>query len=941
MTYCKKCGATLQPGMKFCTKCGQPIDIQPQAPIQQSNMNKPQCPQPLKAMGAPGPQRPQAPTMQQPVRPQAPSMPQQPIQPQRPTMPQRPSMPQNGKGMFTNAVRSVANAMTGGALNRQIAEEQRRAVNQQATDSQAEIRDARAAQQQAERAQLAAEQEAERQRDRRSMEAVDGVDVVRGRTIWNIQPGEIARRISERELEEIEKLKGIIVQEGCTAIIYANGELVSTLSAGAYLFYKSVEEEQDAIKDAIEKAEKEMAEAEKRERDRKRQAEPTFRQLGIVGEVGRGFSWLGRIIFGEKKGEQKEKAKKRKLDYARILARITQAPVLSVYIVSNRLITLTFGGVLGENGELSFQPYHIPIGIHDVEMGVSLQMSINDIHAFATNYLADRNSVSTREIQQMLNGTVETLLRQALRNQNYEQSGLPQDVISNLKTQIQQTINQQVSGISCTQVLNITDNNQDFERFRQVERQLYNTEKELDFMHRTGEFRNRMETEANAQQIASAQNAEQLRHALQAVNKDQLLHDDELEEFVGLLESQKRIRQAKTQEEEFEAMEDLRKNRLVKQEEMEVLEDELAHKKIPREEITEIMRIQSQQNIDTARLKAEWALDDSRTDHDWEREDLERRRNWGIEDEEREREWMQEEKEYNRSFDRKAKEDDYDFQQMMRQREIDKEDHLLARSEQLEDERLAYERQRQDKMDDEQLEANRHQRQMDKLQQMAQMQAQLDQQKYQHEENVATIQSNEQINRDNNFANMTAEQIRAAQLSHLTGDAQVAMANAYNGEKEAETLRQTAKDKEAMMQQMLQMQQQNSNAQMEAMMKMAGMIKDTATSISGAQQQQQQQRIDQLQTENQHQQERIDHTQDTAMNNIAQVSTAAANNLNAFNGGLGGNAQPNVQQTNPQQTAQQEVQPEPIECQCYNCGHTIHIVPGTPNCPDCGAPFQW
>lgn len=98
-------------------------------------------------------------------------------------------------------------------------------------------------------------------------------------------------------------------------------------------------------------------------------------------------------------------------------------------------------------------------------------------------------------------------------------------------------------------------------------------------------------------------------------------------------------------------------------------------------------------------------------------------------------------------------------------------------------------------MDDDQLEANRHQRQMDKLQQMAQMQAQLDQQKYQHEENVATIQSNEQMNRDNHFANMTAEQIRAAQLSHLTGDAQVAMANAYSGEKEAENLRQTAAEK--------------------------------------------------------------------------------------------------------------------------------------------------
>ena len=153
------------------------------------------------------------------------------------------------------------------------------------------------------------------------------------------------------------------------------------------------------------------------------------------------------------------------------------------------------------------------------------------------------------------------------------------------------------------------------------------------------------------------------------------------------------------------------------------------------------------------------------------------------------------------------------------------------------------------------------------------------------------------------------------------------------------------------MQQMLQMQQQNSNAQMEAMMKMAGMIKDTATGISGAQQSQQQQRINQLEEENRRQQERIDHNQDVAMNNISQVSTAAANNLNAFNGGLGGNtagSQAAPQQQVPQQEVpqqevpQQEVpQQELIECQCYNCGHTIHIAPGTPNCPDCGAPFQW
>ena len=65
---------------------------------------------------------------------------------------------------------------------------------------------------------------------------------------------------------------------------------------------------------------------------------------------------------------------------------------------------------------------------------------------------------------------------------------------------------------------------------------------------------------------------------------------------------------------------------------------------------------------------------------------------------------------------------------------------------------------------------------------------------------------------------------------------------------------------------------------------MAGMIKDTATGVSGAIQNAQQQQIDRLQNDNQHQQQRLDHTQDMAMENISKVSSAAAANPNAFGG---------------------------------------------------------
>lgn len=63
----------LQSGMKFCIKCGQPVDLQSQAPKQ--------------------------PMVPQPVRPQVPVMPQA----------HTPQSPQASKGIFANAVRSVAN----------------------------------------------------------------------------------------------------------------------------------------------------------------------------------------------------------------------------------------------------------------------------------------------------------------------------------------------------------------------------------------------------------------------------------------------------------------------------------------------------------------------------------------------------------------------------------------------------------------------------------------------------------------------------------------------------------------------------------------------------------------------------------------------------------------------------------------------------------------
>lgn len=929
---CSKCGNPLKPGQKFCMKCGTPVASAPK-------------------------------------------------------------QTQSGdKGWFTNGVRAVANAVTGGALNRDIQREQQQAVRQQAQADQGVIDEAHQGLQAAERAQLNAEREAEQARNRRNQEAIDGVDVVRGRAIWSIQPGQIARKISERELEEIEKLKGVIVQEGCLAIIFANGELVATLSAGAYQFFKSVEEEKAALNAAVEKAEKELDEKERKAREQRRQQEPTFRELGIVGEIGRAGRWVSRLIFGEKKDEKREKIERRKIDYARILSRVTQAPILSVYIVSERHITMTFAGSKEADGHLAFTPYTIPTKIVDVNIGVSLQLRINDIHQFATNYLADKNIATTMQFEQMLAPSIENTLRQMLRNLDYQTSGLPEPVQNNLKIRILQTINEQLFGIQCERVLQITDSSADFERFRAVERELYCSEQELGYLQRTGEFRNRLALETNKQTIDKATSEEELRYALQQLNRDQLLHDDEMEQFVLLLNAQKRLREAKSQEEEYEALIDIKKSRLVKDDEMAALEDALTHNKIERDSITEIMRIQHQQSVDDARLHAQWALDDQKQDHDWEREDLQRRRNWGIEDEEREREWMHEEQErerewnrdeqeYNRRFSRTQQQDEYDWQKRLREtdfewqnqeRQREAEWQQRQREEQMrrEQEQIEYDRQRQSKFDDVDVLGRKADIAMRNMQTMKEAELRELQEQNRSTETIHSMDTDVEKSRIDAESRMTQEQIAAAHMKDIAGldaAAQAEMAKMMGSgnrvkaemaeQQKEEMLKMAGQQKDEMkemFEKMMAMQQQNQTGQQQQtnmtqqqmmqmmQMMMQGMTQMGAAQVAGVQNmnqqqmdfmqqrfQDQQQRANEYRQDAQRQQDRMDHTLDQSLN---YTTRAHQTDSQSFAQAMGGAPQ-NFQQMPPQQGYQQPVQ------QQYQQPQTP-AEPAAPQvriCPRCGA----
>ena len=892
--------------------------------------------------------------------------------------------------------------------------------------------------------------------------------IVKGRAIWNVQKGEIAHLIKETELINTDGLKGVIVQEGCSAIVFMNGIITSIMQAGIYSF--PTKEPTPAIRPVVP--------SEPKVEDKPNDFTGFANGASAIGRGIRNF------LFGKKKDENPEQHVKRVERTKEKISKLPDFKTCRIYIVSNRLFNLFFDLQVDEEGNYDFAPFVIATKTVDAKIALSLQMQVTNMNEFVGNYLTDQQSVSTVLFQQQLRTCVKNTLTQLLRNLDYQQDGLPEPIVNNLKNRIKSACNEQLYGIEVTKVLDITDESEDFNRFRSAEHDLFVNEKELDYLTRSNEFRNRLEQEKNKQEANQAANAESLRQTLQSINKDKLLSEDEMEQFVMMMDSQKRLREAKTKQEEYEALSDMKKSRLVKEEDIAALENVLAQNKVSRDSIVDLMRAQAEQDLALNKQIAEFKLSDNKKDHDianelkdalhkgklastqldtkriidayqderrkkeddytfaqqqrkddyqfqqeqkledssfnrqkrqndWEFSNQQRQSDWEFNNQQRQQDadfksrvqnedydFQKQQRQQDADFKSRVQNEDYDFQKQQRQQDADfksrvqNEDYDFQKQ-QRQDERDFLKQQRdfqgkvqnddyeflkKQRLDEHQFEQDKRKFQsrvqnedydfqkMQREQALKEEQNQADfmrqrqnkfddldvlerkaaiaqrnmkamkeaelaelQEKNRSAETMQSMNLNVEMNRDNLFANMTAEQIRAAQLSHLSSEAQAEMAKSYSSEKENELRAQQQAEQKALYEQMMQNQMAQNSQNQEMMMKMAQMMQQGMMGMGQQQMAAQQQRYDdqvamkQEYRENaMRQQQRTDHTQDSALDNIGRVSTAAASNMNAY----GGRNQQYQQPSQPQQPAARTKT-------CPSCGAEIDA--DETFCPECGS----
>jgi hypothetical protein len=640
----------------------------------------------------------------------------------------------------------------------------------------------------------------------------NAIGSVKSKIFWNIQPGELARRFTEAQLAEdtYDKAKGIIINDGTTAYIKSGGEFIAEIHGGAYDF----------------RPEKTAKEANKREG-------------GIVRETAsffkKGINFITNLVFGEKVKDKEEKKENQK-DPNKAA---DEAKKIEEGVRDNKIFSVTLKLDKSFLLPISFEgPNVIKTKVLDTNIGFEAYFKIDDFKKFAEHYLGDKEKVTYSDIANEIRPQIKACIQSVLQDVDLNSTNLSDDLIQKIKEKIAVETNNNFFGVILEKVVTISTSNEALDRIRKKEGELAVSEKELDLLARTQEFRNRLTNQTNTQALIEARTDRDQAFELGKINNDGLLQEDELEKFRMVLSREKRIREASNEEEIRAALIDIEKTGLLKDEDLENLKRSITERSedhdTARFHSVELMQLNNTLEIDRKNLEWEYEIGDKRIQLEIDRRRKQLQAEVGFTELEIEQ-WKKvddyEDSKYYQELKRSrtAAETEIELRNKARESEIDLDnkemDAQMARMAKLKEMEMA-----------EQRLANEHEILAEKQK--------LDQQ----------VQMAEQ------YKGMSFEQIMAAN-PNISPAAAEALAKKFEADAAASsssTAAADAKENQAKMESFMQ-------KQMEMQMQMMNKMMDTSATMSGNLLQTQQQQAQKTEQRLERTEERLDNTQDKSL----------------------------------------------------------------------------
>ena len=364
--------------------------------------------------------------------------------------------------------------------------------------------------------------------------------VTNQRILWNITPGQVARVITEQEMSTYKDVEGIIIAEGTTAFIRANGATVATISGGTYAFQSKRTAIGESVSTSISNAWQVIIDLFKSRR----------KQL-------------------ENQSEEETKIETHAKQQRDIFAQAKAGASFSIVILLDRAFPMLIGAKQGNLDDYKdFKPMLIHTRHHDLNVGLNAYFRIKKQEEFILHYLVDKQYLNTAILIDEIAETVRTGIQEVLYDQPITTNRIPKELLPAIKEQLNKVAEEAFWGLEIVRIVEISADNDDIRRFNDLSHEMYLSEQELDYLRRTNDFKNRLADVNNSQQIHTARTAVELQQRLNEINRDRLLTEDEMNKFVLLLENERLLREARTKEEREAALAEMERTRLIREDDL-------------------------------------------------------------------------------------------------------------------------------------------------------------------------------------------------------------------------------------------------------------------------------------------------------------------------------------------------------------------------------------
>lgn len=414
------------------------------------------------------------------------------------------------------------------------------------------------------------------------VQAAEDMQAAAGRIYWNIQPGLMARVISEAEFDTYRKVQGVIIPEGTTAYIRCNGRTIASISGGTYDFQE--EHTGNVVSSAVEAA---------------------------GNALSNGWQFI-TSLFRRKKPEPKEPTAQELYDQQQklILENARRGAAFSVIILLDKAFPILIGAKQPNLDDYAnFKPMRIQTAHLELEMGINAYLRITNPEQFILHYLTDKTLLNTAAIVDEISDSVRVVLQEALCRTDLPDGRVSPEMHALLKERVNSIAEQAFFGLSLVRIVEISAANEDLSRFATLSRELYLSEQELDYLRRTNDFKNRLADVNHAQQLHEATTELELRRQLNIINRnsrqEELLNEDELAKFEQLLRNERILREARTDEEREAALHEIRKSGLIREEELQLMKENIQLNAYKRGTALAMMQLKDSIDFERTRLEGE------------------------------------------------------------------------------------------------------------------------------------------------------------------------------------------------------------------------------------------------------------------------------------------------------------------------------------------------